>query len=290
MHALLPQLAAQDRHPLADVGLANYEFMLGNRIVGHEQVVFRDDGWSVKGRFEQGGKRRNYSGRWMRTSATSGEWRVSGTRGAIRCDWRDDSIEVYVGDAESVTKGLDWSGESIPLFYENLVWTVYSEMAVRLFAAFDASSEKSLTLYEPRAGRKIVATVRSIVTRQWERHEREGPVELRDVVFLLGDLEIHSSFTAAGMLVHLAVPSQRKVSGIAVCCCSMRGKARSKSGRNWTPTEAENAVFSDSVEQECAELRAVECADADLAKIIELWPSLSEKTKSRVMAMATRTS
>ncbi len=220
--ALSSALAAQDKYPLADVGRVNYEFILGNRTVGHEQVSFHDDGWSVEGRFERGRNRRKYSGSWVRTAVAAGEWRVSGTRGAIHCNWSDDSIAVFVGDTEQATATVDWSGESVPLFYENMVWTVYSEMAVRLFAANDPAAGQTLTLYDPRAGSKIVATVRSIATRKWQRDAKEAPVELRDVLLLLGDLEIHCSFTASGLLVHLAVPSQQ----IQVICQGYEGAVR----------------------------------------------------------------
>ena len=218
---VVSQIAAQDRHPLADVGQASYEFMLSNQTVGHEEVTFRADGWSVEGRYRWGRNRHEYSVHWVRTTADAGEWRVSGTRGAIRGEWRDDSIAVYVGDAKLATANVDWSGESVPLFYENLLWTVYSEMAVRLFAADKPAAGKMLTFYQPRTRSKIAATVQSIATRQWHRRATEPPVELRDLVFQFGDLEIHASFTVAGLLVHLTVPSQH----IQVVCRGYEGAA-----------------------------------------------------------------
>lgn len=219
---LAPHLVAQEKHPLADVGRVNYEFWLGNRTVGDEQVTFRGDGWSVEGRFQRGGNRRVYTASWTHSAARTAEWRVSGTRGDIRCDWHDDSIAVFAGENKQNSAHVDWSGDSVPLFYENLVWTVYSELGVRLFAKNDAPPRETVTLYDPRAGRTIAVTVRSVKTRQWERDGTEPPVELRDAVILLGELEIHTTFTASGLLLHLSVPSQQ----IQVICRGYQGAAR----------------------------------------------------------------
>lgn len=219
--ALSSNLTAQDRHPLADVGPVNYEFMLRNQTVGHEQVTYRGDGWSVEGRFEQGNTRRQYSVSWVRTGDASGEWRVSGTRDAIGCDWNGDSIAIFGDDAAQPPDKVNWTGESAPLFYENLVWAVYSEMAVSLFAARDAAPGKIVTLYDPRTESKVSVTIESITTRRWQHRDHEAPIEIRDVVFLLGELEIHSSFTASGLLVYLAVPSQQ----IQVICQGYEGIA-----------------------------------------------------------------
>lgn len=219
--ALAPptSVAAQDPHPLSGVGHASYEFRLGNQPVGNEDVAFLEDGWSVKGRFSQGRRRVEYSGRWTRTGADSGEWRVEGTRGPIRCEWAGDSIRVFTDDLERPSSVLDRPGEAAPLFYENMVWTVYSEMAARRFAEGDPAAGDTLTLIEPRSGSEFVVTVQSIERRRWRRHPDAAPVEVRDVAFLLGDLDIEATFTAAGLLVHLTVPSQR----IQVTCAGYEG-------------------------------------------------------------------
>ena len=212
-------LGAQEVHPLAGVGRASYEFMIGHTKAGSEEVTFRDDGWSVVGQFHRGRQRVEYSGSWTRSGADAGEWRVEGMRGAIRCDWAADTIAVFPDGAEQPTSKMSRQGETVPVFYENLVWTVFSEVATRLFAADGPGAGDTVSLVEPRNGSQVLVTVRSVNRRLWHPRPGRDPIELHEMALRLGDLEMETTFTSAGLLVHLLVPSQR----IRVVCAGYEG-------------------------------------------------------------------
>ena len=219
--ALSSPVAAQDAHPLASVGKASYEYRLNNRPMGREDATFFDDGWSVRGHFGRGRRRVDCQGRWTRTDADAGQWLVEGTRGMIRCEWDSESIALFTNDAEQPSSTMKRSGEAVPLFYENMVWTVFSEMATRLFAAAEPKAGDNLTLVHARESSEFLVTVTSVEVRPWRRQPDDDPMELRDVAFLLDELDVEATFTTAGLLVHLTVPSQR----IRVVCSGYEGVA-----------------------------------------------------------------
>jgi len=213
--ALCATVSAQGEHPLADTGKIIYSFTLADAEVGLEEVEYGPDGWIAVGHYELMGNAVEYTASWKLTSALSGTWLVEVTAGAteatIRSEWKEESIASTIDSspgAVHVERAKDWKLDQVPVCFENLVWTVYSEFALRLLDGAKGElpqKDAKVTVFLPASNGTFDVLLRGSAARTTE----DGRV--LDLDLELDGTAMLMTTTPEGLMLELRVPAQQLV-------------------------------------------------------------------------------
>ena len=208
--------SAQVEHELADAGELSYRFTLGGAEVGFEEVVYGPLGWVSVGEYSiQGVGNGSYEVSWSPEENT-GVWTVDVTLGPTQaffeCTWENASIrsvlDVQPGDVH-VDRKATWAPGQMPVFFENLVWAVYTEFALRFLNA--AGDEL------PREGasvRAFLPATNGTIAVELESCERRAVADRGSVLdweISFDGTTMHMVTDERGLLLELRVPVQELV-------------------------------------------------------------------------------
>lgn len=206
-------LDAQDvQHPHAGEGPIEYVFTLSETEVGHEKVVYSDQGWTAEGKYELGGRRVDFVATWALTGSSSFDWSVvadtSTNDATIATTWKGESIRTVIdstpGDYHNETD-FEWTHAQTPLCFENLVWAVYSEIFLRMLQGKEGefpAVETKVVAFLPAANITFEVVLKECTPR------RAAGGAVLDFRIDVDGQEMLLTTKPNGILLHLRVPVQ----------------------------------------------------------------------------------